>query len=227
MAILTDQDSVQRDAYLAQRGYHETPDLAALREETLRLGGPARMQVSPDEGQFLAFLLRVLGAKRYLEVGTFTGYSTLWCASALPPAGEVLACDVSKEWTDIAVKHWKQAGVASKIDLRLAPAEETLQALLAQGQAGSFDMMFIDADKENYLTYYQLGLQLVRSGGVLAFDNVFWGGDVWNNAITNDPETTALRELNQTLHQDALPGGLIECLSMLTIRDGLTLVKKK
>ncbi len=227
MAILTDKDSAFRDAYLAEWGYHETPQLAALREETLSLGGPARMQVSPDEGQFLAFMLRVLGAKRYLEVGTFTGYSTLWCASALPDEAEVIACDVSQEWTDIAVKHWKQAGVASKIDLRLAPAEDTLQALIAQGQTGSFDMMFIDADKENYLTYYQLGLQLVRTGGVLAFDNVFWGGDVWNHAITNDPETTALRELNQRLHRDALAGGPIECLSMLTIRDGLTLIKKK
>ena len=170
----------------------------------------------------MALLLRLMGAKKVLEIGTFMGYSALCMALALPPDGTVTACDVSEDYTAIARRYWQAAGVADKITLRLAPALDTLDALLATGQAGTFDFAFIDADKVNYRHYYEKSLALLRPGGLIAIDNVLWGGDVADPDITDDPDTIALRNLNQTLHQD----DRID-LSMLVIADGLTLALKR
>ena len=170
----------------------------------------------------MALLLQLMGAKKVLEIGTFMGYSALCMALALPPDGTVTACDVSEDYAAIARRYWQAAGVADKITLRLAPALDTLDALLATGQAGTFDFAFIDADKVNYRHYYEKSLALLRPGGLIAIDNVLWGGDVADPDITDDPDTIALRNLNQTLHQD----DRID-LSMLVIADGLTLALKR
>lgn len=205
--------------YLSSVSLREPQVLQRLRAETAR-HPMARMQISPEQGQFMGLLLRLMGARRTLEVGVFTGYSSLCAALALPDDGRVIACDVSVEWTDIAQRYWREAGVSHKIELRLAPAMSTLNMLLAQGQHSAFDFAFIDADKGNYDNYYEACLQLVRPGGLIAIDNVLWGGAVADPAV-NDEDTRAIRALNEKLHKDAR----IE-LSLVPIADGLTLARR-
>ena len=206
--------------YLLSVSLREAEVLTQLRQETAR--HPASiMQISPDQGQFMAFLVKLLGAKKTLDIGVFTGYSSLVVALALPEDGRVIACDRDPEVTKIARRYWQAAGVEHKIDLRLAPALETLDRLIAEGQAGSFDFAFIDADKRNYLNYYERLLSLLRPGGVIAIDNVLWFGSVADPQDT-DKRTIAIREFNQKVHQDRR----VE-ISMLSIADGLTLVMKR
>jgi predicted O-methyltransferase YrrM len=198
----------------------ESPILAQLRQETA--SNPlAVMQIAPEQGQFMAFLVQALGAKKTLEVGVFTGYSSLVVALALPPEGRIIACDVSGEYTSIARRYWQQAGVTHKIDLRIAPAVETLDNLIAQGESDSFDFAFIDADKSNYDRYYEQALQLVRKGGIIAIDNVFWSGRV-ADADTTDNRTKIIRSLNAKIQQDERVN-----ISIIPIGDGLTLAMKK
>src|SRR5438270_2572793 len=163
--------------YLLSVSSRESDVLRRLREETASLPN-SQMQISPDQGQFMALLVQLMRAKKTLEIGVFTGYSSLVVAQALPPDGKVIACDVSEEWTSIARRYWKEAGVANKISLRLAPALQTLDSLLKEGQAGTFDFAFIDADKANYDGYYERALKLLRAGGLAAIDNVLWSGRV-------------------------------------------------
>jgi caffeoyl-CoA O-methyltransferase len=198
----------------------EHPLLARLREETARMPGSG-MQIAPEQGQLMAFLVTLTGARRALEVGVFTGYSSLAVAMAMPPEGRLIACDVSESWTAVARRYWEEAGVADKVSLRLGPATDTLEALLADGQAGSFDFAFIDADKENYGRYYDMALELVRPGGLIAIDNVLWGGAVADPA-DQDADTQAIRALNARLHRDERID-----LTMLPIGDGLTLARKR
>jgi caffeoyl-CoA O-methyltransferase len=200
----------------------ESPALRALREETARMPN-AVMQLGVDPAALLAWLVRLIGARRTLEVGTFTGYSALAVAQALPADGRIVACDVSEEWTAIAHRHWTQAGVADKIDLRIAPAVQTLDALLAAGEAGAFDLAFVDADKPSYDAYYERALQLVRPGGLLLFDNVLWSGRVATAAAGDrDANTTALDALNQKARRDPRVDA---CL--LTVGDGLLLARRR
>jgi predicted O-methyltransferase YrrM len=197
------------------------PDLfRALRAETGRLTN-GHMQIAPEQGPFLALLVQLLGAKNCLEVGTFTGYSSLWVASVLPPDGKLICCDVSAEYTALARKYWALAGLAGKIDLRLGPALDTLDALLAGGRAGLLDYAFIDADKANYDAYYETCLRLLRPGGLVAIDNTLWDGKVADPRV-NDPDTVAIRELNKKLHADSRVS-----LSLLPFADGLTLALKR
>jgi caffeoyl-CoA O-methyltransferase len=175
------------------------------------------MQICPEQGALMANLIRLMSAKRTIEVGTFTGYSALAVALALPEDGQIIACDISEKWTAVGKKKWEQAGVAHKINLRLAPALDTLDALLADGQEGSFDFAFIDADKTNYPAYYEKCLKLVRKGGVIAIDNVLWGGSVINSE-RNDEDTKAIRKLNEFIANDNRVS-----VSMVPIGDGLTL----
>ncbi|MCK6512144.1 class I SAM-dependent methyltransferase [Myxococcota bacterium] len=207
-------------SYFLQHSLRETALQRSLREETALLP-MARMQIAPEQGQLMGFLVELTGARKIVEVGTFTGYSALSMALALPEDGQLWACDVSEEWTDIARRYWADAGVAHKMTLRLAPAVETLQGLLDAGQAGTFDMAFIDADKSNYDAYYELCLRLLRRGGLLLVDNVLWGGSV---ADPNDQEvdTLAIRALNAKIHDDDRVS-----MSLLPIADGLTLVRKR
>ncbi len=197
------------------------PDVARrLREETAR-DPNAGMQISAEQGQFMALLIHLLGARKTLEIGAFTGYSSLAVALALPDDGHIIACDVSEEWTSVARRYWREAGVERKIDLRLRPAIQTLDDLIAHGQAGSFDFAFIDADKSNYANYYERCLVLVRPGGLIAVDNVLWSGKVIDPA-DNEPDTLAIRAFNEKLKDDQRVW-----LSILPIRDGLTLASKK
>jgi len=202
--------------YLWEKGMKEHPALEELREETAQLP-ESMMQICPEQGALMANLVRLMSAKRTIEIGTFTGYSALAVALALPEDGEIIACDISEKWTAIGKKKWEQAGVADKVDLRIGPALATLEELIAKGQEASFDFAFIDADKANYLDYYKMCLRLVRKGGVIAIDNVLWGGAVINPKIKDD-DTNAIRELNDFLAQD---DGV--SLSMIPIGDGLTL----
>ncbi len=200
---------------------HGTPPDAIqqeLIEETRKLGGISLMQIAPEQGAFMTLLARVTGARRAIEVGTFTGYSTLCLARGLPADGRVIACDVSQEWTAIARRYWEKAGVAEKIDLRIAPAAETLQAL---PEKPDFDLAFIDADKPSYPVYYELILPRLRSGGLILVDNVLWMGQVVNPAA-NDPQTQAIRSFNDAVARDAR----VDCV-MLPISDGLTLLRKR
>ena len=206
--------------YLLSNSLREPEVLRQLREETAK-HPYATMQISPEQGQFMALLVQLLGAKKTLEVGVFTGYSSLCVALALPKDGKVIACDISEEYTAIGRRYWQAAGVADKIDLRIAPALETLDKLLAEGIAGTFDFAFIDADKENYEAYYERSLQLIRKGGLIAVDNVLWGGRVADSQV-QDSSTQAIREFNQKLHQDQRV-----TLSMVPIADGLTLALKR
>ncbi len=206
--------------YLLSHSLRESDIQARLREETSKLTMSA-MQISPEQGQFMALLMRLLGVKRVIEVGVFTGYSSLAMAMAMPEDGEILACDVSEEWTAIAQRYWQEAGVTQKINLVIAPALETLQASIEQGQASSFDFAFIDADKQNYRHYYEACLQLIRPGGVIAIDNVLWGGSVADQSI-NDEDTVAIRELNRFIHQDTRVD-----ISLLPLSDGLTLARRR
>lgn len=206
--------------YLLAVSLREPEILQKLRYETAN-HPRGNMQISPEQGQFMRLLIQLLGAKKTLEVGVFTGYSALSVALALPADGKVIACDVSEEYTAIARRYWQQAGVADKIDLRLAPALETLDHLLTTGQAGTFDFAFIDADKENYDGYYERCLQLIRPGGLIAIDNVLWSGDVVNPQI-QDESTKAIRAINQKLRDDERV-----TLSLVPIADGLTLALKR
>jgi predicted O-methyltransferase YrrM len=180
-----------------------------------------RMQISPEQGQFMALLVRLTGAVRCLEVGTFTGYSALVCALALPPDGELLTLDVNEEWTAIALRYWAEAGVDERVRLRLGPAGRSLGHLRESGADGTFDFMFIDADKTGYADYVEQGFHLVRPGGLIAIDNVLWGGAVADSGA-GDPDTVALRALNEALRDDARFD-----LSMVPIGDGLTLLRKR
>lgn len=194
--------------------------LQKLRQETAT-HPRAMMQIAPEQGQFLAFLVQLIGAKKTLEIGVFTGYSSLVIALALPPDGRIVACDVSDEYTAIARHYWEEAGISEKIDLRIAPALETLDKLISQGYSNSFDFAFIDADKGNYSNYYEKSLELVRKGGLIAIDNVFWGSKVANLEI-QDNQTSKIREFNQKLYEDNRIN-----LSVIPIADGLTLALKK
>jgi predicted O-methyltransferase YrrM len=205
--------------YLLSVSLREPEILTQLRQETARLPA-ANMQIAPEQGQFLALLVKLLKAKKTLDIGVFTGYSSLVVALALPSDGKVIACDVSEEYTSIARRYWQQAGVIDKIDLRIAPALVTLEQLLAAKEAGTFDFIFIDADKSNYDNYYELALQLVRPGGLIAIDNVLWSGQVADPQV-QDNRTNAIRALNEKLHQDQRV-----TISMLAIADGLTLAMK-
>ncbi len=206
--------------YLLDVSLREPEALRRLRRETAS-HPMARMQIAPEQGQFMALLVRLLGARRALEVGVFTGYSALAVALALPPDGTLTACDVSEDYTAVARRYWQEAGVAGKIDLRIAPALETLEALLAEGQAGTFDFAFIDADKESYDAYYERALRLLRAGGLILLDNVLWSGRV-AEADAQDADTQALRALNRKLHHDERIH-----LSLLPLADGLTLALKR
>ena len=206
--------------YLRTVGVREPEVLAELRAETLGMPG-AGMQISQEQGAFMANLVRLTGARKALEVGTFTGYSSTAVALALPADGTLIACDVSEEWTSIARRYWEKAGVADKIELNLRPATETLDKLIAADEAGSFDFAFIDADKNNYDAYYERALVLVRSGGVIAIDNVLWGGSVVDDS-RQDEDTRAIRALNAKLREDERID-----LSMLPVGDGLTLAVKR
>jgi predicted O-methyltransferase YrrM len=206
--------------YLLSVSVREAEILTQLREETNQ--HPMKiMQISPDQGQFMGLLVQLLGAKKTLDIGVFTGYSSLVVALALPPDGRVIACDIDAESTAIARRYWSIAGVADKIDLRLAPALETLDSLIAAGEAGSFDLAFIDADKRNYPNYYERALELLRPGGVVAIDNVLWSGRVADPEDT-DKRTIAIREFNQKVYCDQRVQ-----ISMLPLADGLTLAVKQ
>jgi len=205
--------------YLLTHSLREHPEQIALREAT-RSHPHGGMQISPEQGQFMALLVKLLGARRTLEIGVFTGYSALSVALALPTDGRILACDISEEYTRIGRRYWERAGVAHKIDLRLAPALETLDAELAAGAAGCYDFAFIDADKTGYAAYVERCLQLLRQGGLIAIDNVLWSGAVAQPA--RDDDTRALQALNERLHGDERID-----LSMLPIGDGLTLARKR
>jgi len=206
--------------YLLSVSLREPEILRRLREETAAMPR-ADCQTAPEQGQFMAFLVRLMGARRTLEVGVFTGYSSLWVALALPPDGEMTACDISAEWTAVARRYWAEAGVAGKIDLRLSPAAETLPRLLAEGRGDSVDFAFIDADKLNYDAYYEGCLALLRPGGLLAIDNVLRHGAVADPQDTA-PETGAVRALNRKLLEDERVD-----ISLVPIADGLTLARKR
>ena len=206
--------------YLLENSLREPPVLAKLRAETAGISG-AGMQISPEQGQFMGLLIEILGAKRCLEVGTFTGYSSLSVALSLPGDGRIIACDVDQKVTAIARRYWEEAGVADKIDLRLGPAGETLQGLIDQGQGGTYDFAFIDADKDNYDLYYELSLKLLRGGGLMAIDNVLWNGSV-ADPLKDDADTRAIRALNAKIKDDHR----VTC-SLVTIGDGLTLARKR
>jgi len=202
--------------YIVAVGTRETALQARLRDETGRLPF-AGMQIGPDQGQFLGFLVGLLGARRVLEIGTFTGYSALAMARALPVDGRLDACDIDRDWTDIGRRYWDEAGVAGKITLHLGPALDTLAGFAPD----SFDLAFIDADKTNYDAYYEACLKLVRPGGVLAIDNVLWSGAVANMSDMQ-PDTLALRALNAKIHADERVD-----MSLLPIGDGLTLARRR
>ena len=219
MTLRTVQVDERLFQYLLDQTLREHPAQAALREAT-RAHPHAGMQISPDQGQFMALLVKLMGARRTIEIGTFTGYSALTVALALPDDGRVLACDISDEYTRIGQPFWKQAGVEHRIELVLAPALQTLAARLLAGEAGTYDFAFIDADKTNYDAYYEHCLTLVRAGGLLAFDNMLWGGAVAQPA--KDADTAALQALNAKLHHDERID-----IALLTVGDGLALARKR
>jgi len=206
--------------YMLSVSLRDTDILNRLREET-SYDRMAEMQISPEQGQFMSLLMKLMGAIKTLEVGVYTGYSSLCVALALPPHGRVVACDISEEWTSVARRYWREAGVSTKVELYLAPAITTMDKLLADGQADTFDFVFIDADKENYDGYYERSLRLLRSGGLIVIDNVFWSGRVAAPQVM-DKDTVAIRALNDKLQKDER----IE-LSMIPIGDGLTLALKR
>ncbi|MBD2506556.1 class I SAM-dependent methyltransferase [Nostoc muscorum FACHB-395] len=207
-------------SYLLSVSLREPEILLKLRQETAN-HPRSTMQISPEQGQFMRLLVQLIGAKKTLEVGVFTGYSSLSVALALPDDGKIIAADVSEEFTAIARRYWQEAGVADKIDLRLAPGLETLDQLLATGQGETFDFAFIDADKENYDGYYERSLQLLRPGGLIAIDNVLWSGQV-ADPENQDESTQSIRALNEKLHHDERV-----TLSLVPIADGLTLAIKR
>ena len=206
--------------YMLQVGCREPSSLARLREETAGLD-QAHYQISPEQGQLIGFLLETIGARRTLDIGTFTGYSALVAALSMPEDGRVVALDTSEDFTAIARRHWQAAGVAERIDLRLGPAVESLEALLADGGAGQFDFAFIDADKERYDTYYELALRLLRPGGLAAVDNTLWRGRVADPDDHRD-KTESFRAFNAKLQADERIA-----LAMLPVGDGVTLARKR
>lgn len=206
--------------YLLANSLREPPVLRRLREATATLPD-ANMQIAPEQGQFMALLLRLMGARTGIEIGVFTGYSTLCCALALPEGGRIVACDISPEWTTIAQRYWREAGVEGRIELHLTPALETLEELRAGGYEASFDYAFIDADKENYLPYYENCLHLIRPGGLILIDNVLWNGAV-ADPNNQERDTIAIRRLNQKLNADQRVD-----LSLVAVGDGLALVRKR
>jgi len=205
--------------YLVQFGTRESELLKDLRAETAKLPG-AGMQIGPEQGAFMGLLVELIGAKRALEIGTFTGYSSLCIAGALPADGKLICCDVSEEYTKVARDYWRRAGLESKIELRLGPAVATLDALIQAG-VEPFDFVFIDADKSNYSNYYDRAIELARPGGLIAIDNVLWGGDVADPANTGD-DTQAIRAVNQKVRNDERV-----TLALAPIGDGLTLARKR
>jgi predicted O-methyltransferase YrrM len=207
-------------AYLIRVSLREPGILRRLREETARLPEHG-MQTAPEEAQFLAFLAKLIGARRCLEIGVFTGYSSLWVVSALPQEARLRALDVSEAYTSVARRYWREAGVEDRIDLRLGPAMSTLDAMMKDGESGTYDFVFIDADKVNYLHYYESALHLLRPGGIITIDNVLWGGAVADPA-NHEGDTVAIRKFNDHLHQD----GRID-LSLVPIGDGLTVARKR
>jgi len=211
-------DAIYR--FMLDSTLREAPILAELRAETASLP-MAGMQISPEHGQFAAFLIELTAARRYLEIGTFTGYSALAAALAMPADGRVLCLDKSEDWTAVARKYWKKAGVADRIELRLGAAVDSLDAMLAQGGSDRFDMAFIDADKSNYDAYYERCLKVVRPGGLIALDNMLWGGDVADPTKT-DADTAALRALNRKVRDDKR----VAC-SLVPIGDGLMLCRRR
>jgi caffeoyl-CoA O-methyltransferase len=207
-------------AYLLDVGVREPDLLRQLRDETAAM--PEHdMQIAPEQGALMALLVELTGARRCLEIGTFTGYSSLCVALALPADGRLVCCDLSREWTDIARRYWIQAGVADKIELRLGPALDTLDGMLAEGLTGTFDFAFLDADKDNYPAYADRILTLLQRGGLMAIDNVFWGGEVAQPEVDN-VSVRGIRELNRMLATDERVS-----LSMVPIADGLTLARKR
>ena len=207
-------------AYVIEVGTREPDVLARLRAETAALPQHG-MQISPEEGAFLALLVELTGAHRCIEVGTFTGYSSIAVALALPDHGRLVCCDVSTDWTSLARKYWDEAGVAHKIDLHIAPATETLDQLLEEGEEATFDFAFVDADKTGYDAYYERLLRLVRPGGLIVFDNTLWNGKVVE-PDTDDPDTRAIRALNRKLAGDER---VTTCL--LPVADGVTLARRR
>lgn len=205
--------------YIRRVGMREDADLAALREETAK-HPRAQMQISPEQGHFMALLVRLLGARRCLEVGVFTGYSAMVVAKAMGRAGKVVALDVSEEFTNIGRRHWAKAGIAERIDLRLRPAAESLKAMVEASEGESFDFVFIDADKANYDEYYEYALKLLRRGGLIAIDNVLWSGSVVDST-DQSADTVAIRAINQKIHDDVRVDA-----TLLPVGDGLTLALK-
>lgn len=210
--------SAEVHAYLVQHGTPPDEIQRALIEETQKLGGISIMQIAPEQGAFMTLLARAIGTRYALEVGTFTGYSALCIARALPDAGRLICCDVSEEWTAIARRYWEKAGVSEKIDLRIAPALDTLRALPEQPQ---LDFAFIDADKPGYIAYYEEIQKRLRPGGLILVDNVLWLGRVVD-ANANDEQTLAIRDFNNHVARDSR----VECV-MLPVSDGLTLLRKR
>lgn len=206
--------------YVLSVGVREPAVFRALREETAQLA-EAEWQIAPEQGPLLALLVRLMGARQCLEVGTFTGYSAMWVASAIPADGQVVCCEINETYAEVAGRHWAAAGLAHKLDLRLGPALNTLEQLLVSGWPGLFDYALIDADKANYDAYYENCLKLVRPGGLIAIDNTLWDGKVADPEVT-DTDTVAIRGLNAKLHAD----DRIE-LSFLPFADGLTLCLKR
>ena len=206
--------------YLKKVSLREPDVLASLRRETQKMTMGV-MQISPEQGQFMRLLMELLGARKTLDIGTFTGYSALSVALGLPEDGKVIACDVDERWTTIARQYWDMAKMSHKIDLKLAPAVETLDALLEGGQAGTFDFAFIDADKQNYIVYYEKSLALLRPGGLIAVDNTLWSGKVADPGV-KDKDTAVIRELNLKILTDDRVS-----ISLLPVGDGLTLALKR
>lgn len=214
------RNTEQMYRYILDQTLKESDALRKLRETTSVME-KSMMQISPDQGQFMALLVKMIGAKTIVEIGTFTGYSALAMAEALPSDGRLIACDISREWTSVGQPFWDLAGVSSKIDLRIAPALETLNELLQSGFAGAADLVFIDADKENGINYYEMSLQLLRSGGLTIIDNAFWGGAVADPSNT-EADTEAIRKLTRIVHEDVR----VES-SMIAVGDGLLLARKR
>lgn len=206
--------------YLLRHGVREPEILARLRDETARLP-EHNMQIAPEQGALLALLVELIGAKRCIEIGTFTGYSSLVVALAMPPDGTIVCCDISDEWTSVARRYWAQAGVADRVDLRLGPALDTMDELLANGGEGTFDFAFIDASKREYPDYHERIVRLLRSGGLAAYDNVFWDGGVIDESLQDD-DVGGVRRLNERLAADERVS-----IAMLPIADGVTLARKR
>lgn len=206
--------------YLLDVSLRETPLLKRLRDETAQLAN-AQWQIAPEQGQFMALLVKLSGARRIIEVGTFTGYSALCMAQAMPADGRLICCDIPGDYNATAERYWREAGLAGRIEQRLAPALDTLAALEAAGQAGSFDLIFIDADKANYPAYFEHALGLVRQGGLILFDNTLWSGRVLEQH-PDSVDTRAIQALNRTLKDDPRID-----LSLLPLGDGLTLCRKR